>query len=231
MSKASPIVLILGAGSNVGHHVAQGFRNKGYRIALAARSVKESDNTDEQVYLPSDFSDPNSIVEAFSKLKSSLGAASVVIYNAAAGKANPPNSPLSVPLEDFTQALNVNTTSAFVAAQQAVLAFEQLPASASKTFIFTGNALNTTVLAPFMVLGVGKSATSHMIQSAAAAYADKGYKFYYADERKADGQPVYMDIDGAAHAEHYVALAQETSQGPWHQTFVKGTGYRQFPAA
>jgi NAD(P)-dependent dehydrogenase (short-subunit alcohol dehydrogenase family) len=81
MSKASPIVLILGAGSNVGQHVAQAFRSKGYRVALAARSVKESDNTDEQVYLPSDFSDPDSVVEAFSKLKSSLGAPSVVIYN------------------------------------------------------------------------------------------------------------------------------------------------------
>jgi hypothetical protein len=73
--------------------------------------------------------------------------------------------------------LNINTTSAFVAAQQAVLAFEQLPASASKTFIFTGNVLNTTILAPLMLGGVGKSATSHMIQSAAAAYADKGYKY------------------------------------------------------
>jgi NAD(P)-dependent dehydrogenase (short-subunit alcohol dehydrogenase family) len=81
MSKASPIVLILGAGSNVGQHVAQAFRDKGYRVALAARSVKESDNTDEQVYLPSDFSDPNSIVKAFTKLKSSLGVPSVVIYN------------------------------------------------------------------------------------------------------------------------------------------------------
>jgi len=95
---------------------------------------------------------------------------------AAAGKANPPSNPLSAPLADFSEALNVNTTSAFVAAQQAVLGFEQLPASASKTFIFTGNALNTTVMAPLMLGGIGKSATAHMIHSAAAAYADKGYK-------------------------------------------------------
>ncbi|KAH6623699.1 hypothetical protein F5144DRAFT_519059, partial [Chaetomium tenue] len=228
MPTPSPIVLILGAGSNVGQHVAQAFRNKGYRVALAARSVKESDNTDEQVYLPSDFSDPDSIVNAFSKLKSSLGIPSVVIYNASAGKPNPVDSPLSVPLADFTQALNINTTSAFVAAQQAVLAFEQLPASSSKTFISTGNALNTTILAPLLLGGVGKSATAHIIQSAAAAYADKGYKFYYADERKADGEPAYMDIDGAAHAEQYVALAEERSQGPWHYTFVKGVGYKKF---
>ena len=60
---------------------------------------------------------------------------------------------------------------------------------------------------------------------------DPFIRFYYADERKADGQPAYMDIDGAAHAEQYVTLAEETSQGPWHQTFVKGVGYKQFPAA
>ena len=81
MSKASPVVLILGAGSNVGHHVTKAFRDKGYRVALAARSVKESDNTAEQVYLPSDFSHPDSVAKAFSKLKGSLGIPSVVIYN------------------------------------------------------------------------------------------------------------------------------------------------------
>jgi len=81
MSKASPVVLILGAGSNVGWHVAKAFRDKGYRVALAARSVKESDNTAEQIHLPSDFSNPDSVVNAFSKLKSSLGVPSVVIYN------------------------------------------------------------------------------------------------------------------------------------------------------
>jgi hypothetical protein len=40
-----------------------------------------------------------------------------------------------------------------------------------------------------------------------------------------------MDIDGAAHGEQYVTLAEDRSQGPWHQTFVKGVGYKQFPAA
>jgi hypothetical protein len=40
-----------------------------------------------------------------------------------------------------------------------------------------------------------------------------------------------MDIDGAAHAEQYVTLAEGKSQGPWHQTFVKGVGYKQFPGA
>lgn len=165
-----------------------------------------------------------------------------------AGAATPSDAknPLSLPLTDFTRDLNINTTSAFVAAQQAVLGFEQLPDSASKTFIYTGNILNTTTMAPLMDLGVGKSATAHIIQSAATAYKDQGFKyafptpisragtdkcrFYYGDERKADGSPAYFDIDGEAHGKFYVQLAEDKSQGPWQQTFVKDVGYKQFLA-
>jgi len=89
---------------------------------------------------------------------------------------NDAKNPLSLPLADFTRDFIVNTTSAFVAAQQAVLAFEQLPESASKTFIYTGNITNVVPLAPLLDLGVGKSATAHIIQSAAAAYKDRGFK-------------------------------------------------------
>lgn len=73
--------------------------------------------------------------------------------------------------------MNVNTTSALVAAQQAALGFAQLPPSASRTFIFTGNCMNEKiVIAPLMDAGMGKSATSHMILTAATVYADQGFK-------------------------------------------------------
>ncbi len=90
---------------------------------------------------------------------------------------NPPNDPLSLQLADFNKDCNINTVSAFVAAQQAVTGFAQLPASAAKTFIYTGNILNTTIIPPLLDLGVGKAATAHIIQSAAAAYKDRGYKY------------------------------------------------------
>ncbi len=32
-------------------------------------------------------------------------------------------------------------------------------------------------MAPFLDLGVGKSATAHIIESAAAAYKDRGFKY------------------------------------------------------
>ena len=96
---------------------------------------------------------------------------------AAAATKNDPSHPLSLQLSDFSRDLQVNTTSAFVAAQQAVSAFEQLPDSASMTFIYTGNIMNTKPLGPLLDLGVGKSATAHIIQAAAAAYKERGFKY------------------------------------------------------
>lgn len=90
---------------------------------------------------------------------------------------NPPNDPLSLQLADFNKDFNINTVSAFVAAQQAATGFAQLPNSAAKTFIYTGNILNTTIIPPLLDLGVGKAATAHIIQSAATAYKDRGYKY------------------------------------------------------
>lgn len=54
------------------------------------------------------------------------------------------------------------------------------------------------------------------------------YRFYYADQRKVDGSPQYVNIDGDAHGSFYVELAEIKSQGQWHQTFVKDVGYQRF---
>jgi hypothetical protein len=55
-------------------------------------------------------------------------------------------------------------------------------------------------------------------------------RFYYADERSADGRLVGRTISGEAHAKMYKELAESKTQGPWLQTFVKGKGYVNFPA-
>lgn len=230
MSTTSPIILILGAGSRIGTNVAKAFASKGYKVALSSRKASATNNTADEIHIQSDSADPSTVVDAFSQVKASLGIPSVVVYNVGAATPNPPNDPLSLPLADFTKDLNINTTSAFVAAQQAAAGFAQLPDSAAKTFIYTGNITNTTIIPPLLDLGVGKSATAHIIQSAAAAYKDRGYKFYYGDQRKADGAAVYDDVDGDAHAKLYLELAEGKVQGPWQQTFVSGEGYRDFSA-
>jgi hypothetical protein len=121
------------------------------------------------------------------------------------------------------------------AAQQAVLAFQQLPPSAPKTFIYTGNILNTITMAPLLSIGVGKAATAHIIQSAAAAYQDLGFRYVFLTDGeecgKLTGCRFIMPMRGKwreAHGSFYVQLAEGGEQRVWLQTFVKGVGYKKF---
>lgn len=90
MAIKSPVVLILGAGPNIGQSVARMFASKGYKVGLAARSLKEADSTDNQLNIPSDFSKTDDVVNAFAKVKKAFGIPSVVVYN---GKPSSPTVP------------------------------------------------------------------------------------------------------------------------------------------
>ncbi|TVY64573.1 Enoyl-[acyl-carrier-protein] reductase [NADPH] FabL [Fusarium oxysporum f. sp. cubense] len=214
MAAKSPIVLILGSGPNIGQSVARKFASEGFRVAIASRSQKEGDSTDKQLNIKTDLTKPLEVADAFSKVKTTFGTPSVVVYNASAAAFPPADDPLSVTYTDFSNNTAINIHSAFIAAQQAVAGFAQLPDSAARTFIYTGNILNVTILPKFLDAGVGKSGAAHMM-------------FYYADERKPDGAPKYR-VDGDAHADLYWELSQGKEQGPWMQTFVKGEGYKKF---
>ncbi|KXL45070.1 MAG: hypothetical protein FE78DRAFT_125554, partial [Acidomyces sp. 'richmondensis'] len=139
------VVLVLGAGANVGQSPARACAAEGYKVALTARRLKEIDSTAEQLHIPADLSDPKTVVEVFSTVKGEAGDS----QPAAATRSDPTN-PLSPPLTDFTRDMTVNTTIAFLAAQQAAQSFAELPDSMSKTFIYTGNILHTTITPSLM---------------------------------------------------------------------------------
>lgn len=81
-------------------------------------------------------------------------------------------------LKDFS----VMTSSALVAARQAVIGFGQLPSTAANTFIYTGNRLNIAPIGQLLSAGIGKSAAAHIVASAAQAYKAKGFKWAYLTE-------------------------------------------------
>lgn len=56
------------------------------------------------------------------------------------------------------------------------------------------------------------------------------HRFYYVDERKADGTAKYR-VDGEAHGKIFWELSEAKTQGPWLQTFVQGTGYKNFDSS
>ena len=196
MAAKAPVILILGAGPNIGQAVARTFSARGYKVALASRSIKEADSTDDQLNISSDFSKTEDVVNAFTKVNSVLGIPSVVIYNgellsliagrcwvqlnksilASAVHFTPPEDPFALSLADLKTDTAINIYSPFVAAQQAVSGFAQLPDSAARAFIYTGNITNVAILPRFLSQGIGKSGGAHMIWAASAAYKDKGYK-------------------------------------------------------
>lgn len=48
--------------------------------------------------------------------------------------------PLSIPLSDFIGSININITSPYSAAQEAIVGWRTLPKEVLRTFIFMGNA-------------------------------------------------------------------------------------------
>ncbi len=81
MPATSPVILILGAGPHIGQAVARTFTSKGYKVALATRSLNEADSTDSQLNIKSDFANSDDVVNAFDKVKKVFGIPSVVVYN------------------------------------------------------------------------------------------------------------------------------------------------------
>lgn len=177
---ATLVALILGSGPRVGASVADKLASVGYKIAVASRSGSGSKNDKGYLSLKADFSQPESIPALFEAVKTEFGTApSVVVYNAAT-LTPPPNgeSIFSIAAPKFTNDILVNTVSPFVAAQEAVKGWDNLPKEVKKSFIYTGNITNTVVLPVpmFVTLGVGKSASAYWLGVADASLAAKGYR-------------------------------------------------------
>lgn len=75
------IILILGAGSNVGLSVAKKFAADGYEVALAARNMTDGTSPEGFKTFQADLSERASVSGVFAKLEASLGVPNVVVYN------------------------------------------------------------------------------------------------------------------------------------------------------
>lgn len=84
--------------------------------------------------------------------------------------------PFSIPIEDFTRDVNINTISVFSALQQAIQGFKELPKDTPKTFICTGNCLLHIAMPVLMDLGLGKRAAGFMVENAVLAHGGSGFR-------------------------------------------------------
>ena len=81
MTSLSRVVLILGAGANVGGATAQLFAKHGYKVATVSRTAKKDGSSDAPLSIAADFTNPRSIPAVFAQVKGELGMPNVVIYN------------------------------------------------------------------------------------------------------------------------------------------------------
>lgn len=83
MSATKPVLLIFGAGANIGQGVAKAFAAQGYSVATTSRSEKTPAPADGiDLHIKSDLVDSSSIPGVFEQVRRVLGQApSVVVYN------------------------------------------------------------------------------------------------------------------------------------------------------
>jgi len=230
---SKPVLLLLGAGPRVGTAIAKKFASNGYQVATVSRKGTGSKTAEGYLSLQADLSQPDSVPSLFDQVKEHFNAApTVVVYNAGF-YASPPDAkdPFSLSLDALKSDLDGNVVTPFAAAKEAVKGWASLPPTAKKTFIYTGNGLNTMVVpvAYMMSLGAGKSAAAYWIGAVDQLKPVEGARFYYADERFADGQVKGTALDGGAHGEFYFDLAEgNAGEVPWQATFVKDKGYVKF---
>ncbi|KJZ77085.1 hypothetical protein HIM_03406 [Hirsutella minnesotensis 3608] len=214
-------ILIIGAGPNIGLAIADTFSSAGYKVALASRNKI----TDLYKHFPFDATKPETVPQLFDDVRRELGDPKVVVYNAAARTETAPDSTFALSLEEYRRDMDVNATSVYAAAKEAVAGFART--GPGSTFIFTGNKLNVWGRDVVLVFGMGKTATSHLIRTASSSFDGKGYKFYYVDQRQPDGG-FTVPTGAKAHAATYLELANDEKQRRWHYTFVDGQGYVDF---
>lgn len=177
---ANPVVLILGAGPRIGVSVAEKFASNGYRVAIASRTGSDAKTAAGFLSLKADLYKPESIPALFEAVKTEFHTSpSVVVYNAG-GFTIPPNkdSVFSVSADSVALDLKINTISPYIAAQEAVSGWETLSKETKKTFIYTGNITNVSIVPmPLMLdIGMGKSASAFWIGLADALHSAQGFR-------------------------------------------------------
>src|SRR5262249_32911902 len=115
------VALVTGAGSGIGRAVSLALHENGYSVVLAGRRVQELQKTASgarMLAVPTDITEPGQVRALFAKTKEAFGRPCLLFNNAGTGAPPIPMEDLS--FEQWTNAVNVNLTGAFLCAQEAI---------------------------------------------------------------------------------------------------------------
>ena len=83
---ASRIAIVLGAGPNIGARTIETFESKGYKVAYASRSARDSGDNGSTMAVQCDLSHPASVTTLFDTVREKWGEPSVIVYNGTVGR-------------------------------------------------------------------------------------------------------------------------------------------------
>lgn len=175
---SSKVLLILGAGGNIGASTAKLFSQNGYKVALAARRLKDEVNEDGHLSIQLDLAQPENVDSAFDKVSKKFGPPTAVVYNASTAHFVAGDDPFQISVADNQADNVVNVSSALAAAKAALKGWQGMSSQAPKSFIYTGNFLNNpeNTMPALISNGMGKSAAASLLSHAAKVYGPQGYK-------------------------------------------------------
>jgi NAD(P)-dependent dehydrogenase (short-subunit alcohol dehydrogenase family) len=77
----TPVLLLIGAGPNIGAAVAKKFADNGCKVALAARSLSSGIQENGYLHVKADLSNPESVPQIFRSVRENHGIPNIVVYN------------------------------------------------------------------------------------------------------------------------------------------------------
>ena len=170
------VAVVLGVGPGLGAAIARRFASEGFAVGLMARhqekltSLQESIEQSGGVALPVavDASDPKSVAEGFSLVKTELGAPEVFIYNAGVFQVG---GILELSPAQFETSWKVNCFGAFLAVGQVI---PEMIDRGRGTILLTGATASLRGSARFAGLAVGKFGLRALAQSLAREFGSQG---------------------------------------------------------
>ena len=180
-SLAGRIVLVTGASSGIGAHLALAAAKAGASVALAARRTDRLEDLVSQIQaaggkalaVAMDVEDEASVIAAYDAIEASLGPVDSVIANAGISIMG---SALEIAIKDFDKILAVNTRGMFLTAREGArrMIAAGSPASGRGRVLLVASIGAHTVLPGVTAYCTSKAGTAMMGKSLAREWARKG---------------------------------------------------------
>jgi len=172
------VAVVVGVGPGIGNSVATKFASHGYHVALVSRRQTSMTPVQEAIEksggnaisVTADASSEESVAQAFSTIRKSLGSPEVLIYNAGVRRLKKQGIS-EVPTEEFIKLWKINCLGGFFTSREVV---PDMVERGHGTILFTGATASLRALDGLSSFAVSKFGLRALAQSMARELGPKG---------------------------------------------------------